>query len=130
MTPSELHVARLAAAGLSNAAIARVRSTSIRTVANQMGRVLSELRVANRRALALRPEVQPLGPLPARGADWVTLSERERSMLAHITQGAQQKVIAIELGLAASTVSKSLHATRRRLGYESICDLTRAFGAV
>jgi hypothetical protein len=78
MPRSELHV-RVAAAGLLNAAIARVRSTSIRTVASQ---------------------------------------------------GARQKAIEIEAGLATSAVSKSLHAARRRLGNESICERTPAFGAV
>jgi DNA-binding CsgD family transcriptional regulator len=131
MTPSELHVARLAAVGLSNSAIARARGTSPRTVANQMARVLRELGVASRRALAVHPTLRPAIPPPAPSTldaqAWESISVVERSILALTSRGELQKCIAIELGIAPSTVSAALHSARRRLGFASISELTRAF---
>jgi len=57
LTPSELAVARLANAELSNAAIARLRATSPRTVAGQMRSILGKLQVGSRLALSTIPEL-------------------------------------------------------------------------
>ena len=128
MTPSELHVARLAAAGLSNADIARQRATSVRTVANQMQRVLRELRLPSRRALPLVPDLQ--APVPeSHAVAWTTLSEREASLLARASRGELQKSIAIEIGVAQSTVSSTLHAARRRLGFATVTQLAIAYAS-
>ena len=54
LTEAEADVARLAVAGLSNAAIAKQRGTSLRTVANQMASILRKLDVQSRRELAAR----------------------------------------------------------------------------
>lgn len=54
LSAGEAAVARLAARGLPNAAIAARRGTSPRTVANQVARVLSKLRLPSRHALAAR----------------------------------------------------------------------------
>ncbi len=51
LTPAELAVALLAAAGATNADIARARRTSLRTVANQMASVFQKLGVRRRRML-------------------------------------------------------------------------------
>ena len=51
LTPSERAVALLAAAGLSNAAIAGRRGRSTRTVANQIAAACAKLGVAGRREL-------------------------------------------------------------------------------
>jgi DNA-binding CsgD family transcriptional regulator len=51
LTAAERDVATLAAAGLSNAAIATRRGTAIRTVANQMASVLRKLRIGSRHDL-------------------------------------------------------------------------------
>jgi DNA-binding NarL/FixJ family response regulator len=51
LTAAERHVASLAAAGLSNAAIAKRRGTALRTVANQMASVLRKLRICSRHEL-------------------------------------------------------------------------------
>ena len=128
MTPSELHVARLAAAGLSNADIARMRGTSSRTVANQMASVLRQLSVASRRALATLKELAPEA-LPMIHADWRVLSARERDVLEMATAGTPQKVIALELGLAPSTICEALRSTRERLGFGTFADLARAYRA-
>jgi DNA-binding NarL/FixJ family response regulator len=58
LTPAEREVARLANAGLRNAAIASLRGTSQRTVASQMAVVLEKLQVGSRLALATIPEVR------------------------------------------------------------------------
>lgn len=52
LAPAEAEVARLAAEGHSNAEIARMRGTRVRTVANQMARVLEKLALSSRRELA------------------------------------------------------------------------------
>lgn len=54
LTSAEREVASLAAAGLSNAAIARERGTAARTVANQMASLLRKLGVGARYLLAAR----------------------------------------------------------------------------
>jgi DNA-binding NarL/FixJ family response regulator len=54
LTDAEEGVARLAAAGASNAGIALARQTSPRTVANQLASIFRKLGVASRVELALR----------------------------------------------------------------------------
>ena len=53
LTPSEREVAKLAREGLSNAAIAELRGTSPRTVANQLARIYRKLGCGSRVGLAL-----------------------------------------------------------------------------
>jgi DNA-binding CsgD family transcriptional regulator len=60
LSPAEREVAVLAAAGLSNLAIARCKGKSVRTVANQMASILSKLRVGSRYELAARLALCPL----------------------------------------------------------------------
>ena len=57
LTPAELEVARCAVAGMSNRAIARWRSSSTRTVANQIASVFQKLGVGSRAQLATVQEV-------------------------------------------------------------------------
>jgi DNA-binding NarL/FixJ family response regulator len=59
---SELHVARLANAGFSNAGIARERQTSTHTVARQMSSLLGKLGVGSRLGLATIPELAAWSP--------------------------------------------------------------------
>ena len=61
LTRAERQIATLAAAGLSNASIARLRQTSTHTVANQMAAILRKLRVASRYELAARLARCPVG---------------------------------------------------------------------
>jgi DNA-binding NarL/FixJ family response regulator len=58
LSPAELHVARLAARGRSNAAIAELRRTSKHTVARQVNSMLKKLGVGSRLALLTIPEVR------------------------------------------------------------------------
>jgi DNA-binding CsgD family transcriptional regulator len=48
LTPSERAVAKLVADGATNATIAKLRKTSARTVANQIGAILKKLGVPSR----------------------------------------------------------------------------------
>jgi DNA-binding NarL/FixJ family response regulator len=52
LTPAERQVALAALAGLSNAAIARLRGSSPRTVANQLAKLFRKLGVSSRAELA------------------------------------------------------------------------------
>jgi DNA-binding CsgD family transcriptional regulator len=54
LSSCEREVATLAASGLTNAAIAKCRGRSDRTVANQMASILRKLRVGSRYELAAR----------------------------------------------------------------------------
>lgn len=51
LSPAEREVARMVIQGLSNAAIATRRGTSVRTVANQVAAILRKLNVDSRRSL-------------------------------------------------------------------------------
>jgi DNA-binding CsgD family transcriptional regulator len=188
LSPCELSVARWAADGRSNPAIASLRQTSIHTVARQMATVLGKLRVGARLDLATIPELGAWAPprlaVPKPGsdpegddawvsaeglpidrtqvglfwreiaaghwsplasvdvgavsyvamvrtgrktADWSTLRERERDVLGCVSRGLAQKVVAMKLGMAASTVSANLHSAQRRLGFASFARLVRAY---
>jgi DNA-binding CsgD family transcriptional regulator len=54
LTPAEAEVAQLAAAGHSNAAIARARRVHVRTIANQLVSIYRKLGIASRNELAAR----------------------------------------------------------------------------
>jgi DNA-binding CsgD family transcriptional regulator len=54
LTPTEASVARLAAAGVSNGYIARLRRCSVNTVANQLSAIYRKLGVCGRRELGAR----------------------------------------------------------------------------
>lgn len=124
-TPIETHVAQLAAAGLSNAAIASTRGTSVHTVANQIAKILRESGLASRRALATLTQLDvPLAPAPV---DWDLLTVRELTVVARVCRGTPQKVIALEVGLAQSTVSAALRSARLRVGLGSTADLLAAY---
>jgi DNA-binding CsgD family transcriptional regulator len=62
--------------------------------------------------------------------DWGRLSERERSVLSWAARGVAQKVVALELEIAKSTVSKTLRSARQRIGFASSAQMLRAWCAV
>jgi len=66
----------------------------------------------------------------AKPIDWCALSPTHRGVLALVADGLPQKVIAMKLGMAPSTVSAALDATRRLLGFDSLNRLVRAYCAV
>lgn len=60
---------------------------------------------------------------------WAALQTRERDVLDLVARRFAQKVIAIKLGLAPSTVSAALRSARSRLGFTSFGRLVRAYCA-
>lgn len=70
LSPAEQEVLRALLAGRSNAAIARARGTSVRTVANQVAAVLRKLGVESRRQLItlFATAAAPATPRPKPGA--------------------------------------------------------------
>ncbi|MGO9833632.1 MAG: helix-turn-helix transcriptional regulator [Polyangiaceae bacterium] len=70
--------------------------------------------------------IAPLTKPPIR---WEVLRYRERQVLALATRGTSQKLIAAELGVAATTVSEILRGVRSRLGFASVAHLLRAYEA-
>jgi DNA-binding NarL/FixJ family response regulator len=65
-----------------------------------------------------------------RSIDWQVLSTTHRNVLALVVECFPQKAIALKLGMAPSTVSAALDSTRRRLGFDSLSQLVRAYCAV
>ncbi|HZU82700.1 MAG TPA: helix-turn-helix transcriptional regulator [Polyangiaceae bacterium] len=54
LTPAQLDVARAIVRGASNAEIARMRGTSVRTVANQVASILARLDATSRAQIAVK----------------------------------------------------------------------------
>jgi DNA-binding NarL/FixJ family response regulator len=65
----------------------------------------------------------------AKPVAWAELDEVHRAALALMAGGFAQKVIAMKLGLAASTVSGALKTAHKRLGFRSLGQLLRAYCA-
>jgi DNA-binding NarL/FixJ family response regulator len=82
--------------------------------------VLAAVDANGRRHLAIVPAAHK----PA--VDWRALGARERYVLALVARGCAQKVIAMKLGMAASTVSAAFQAARICLGFRSPNELVRA----
>jgi DNA-binding CsgD family transcriptional regulator len=68
--------------------------------------------------------IVPAAPKPM--IQWRALSARQRYVLALVARGCAQKVIAMKLGMAPSTVSAAFQSARVRLGFRSPNDLVRA----
>ncbi len=64
----------------------------------------------------------------AKAVDWTRLSARQRDVVELSALGLPQKVVAIRLGLAPSTVSSVLASAKRRFGFASLSQLVRAYG--
>jgi DNA-binding NarL/FixJ family response regulator len=61
--------------------------------------------------------------------DWRVLTTTHRNVLALVEEGFAQKVIAMKLGMAPSTVSAVLASAQKRLGFRSLSQLLRAYCA-
>jgi DNA-binding NarL/FixJ family response regulator len=82
--------------------------------------VLAAMDANGRRHLAIVPAAtKPV-------IHWRALGARQRYVLALLARGYAQKVIAIKLGMAPSTVSAAFQSARLRLGFPSPNDLVRA----
>jgi DNA-binding NarL/FixJ family response regulator len=62
LSPAEIEVARAIVRGATNAEIARVRGTSVRTVANQVASILRRLGARSRADVAAKLSLVDLGP--------------------------------------------------------------------
>jgi DNA-binding NarL/FixJ family response regulator len=135
LSPTEMEVASDAVAGLSNAAIARKRGRSPRTVANQLQSIYRKLGVSSRAemtAYLFSVGRTSTGEPPHAASDHgvslrraSTLSERERTIARLAACGKPNKLIAYELGLAQSTVATHLSAALRKLGLASRVEIIR-----
>jgi DNA-binding CsgD family transcriptional regulator len=103
------------------APVAQAEADTIwRELASGRWQVLAAIDANGRRHLA----IVPAAPKPA--IHWRALGARQRYVLALVARGYAQKVIAMKLGMAASTVSAAFQSARRRLGFPSPSDLVRA----
>lgn len=57
---------------------------------------------------------------------WAALSPTQRQVLVQVARGLAQKVIAMKLGMAPSSVSSAFQSARVRLGFGTSCELVRA----
>jgi DNA-binding CsgD family transcriptional regulator len=83
-------------------------------------RVVAAMDANGQRHLA----IVPAPPQPV--IHWRALGARQRYVLALVARGYAQKVIAMKLGMAPSTVSAAFQSARLRLGFPSPSDLVRA----
>jgi DNA-binding CsgD family transcriptional regulator len=65
----------------------------------------------------------------AKPVEWFALNPVQCEVLDLMAGGFAQKVIAMKLGLAHSTVSSALGSARRRLGFATLGQLLRAYCA-
>jgi DNA-binding NarL/FixJ family response regulator len=66
---------------------------------------------------------------PVKPVDWRVLSTLQRDLLTLKAEGLSQQVIAMKLGMPASTVSGVLAKAHKRLGFPSLGQLLRAYCA-
>jgi DNA-binding NarL/FixJ family response regulator len=112
LTQAESEVAVLAAAGMTNNAIARTRRTSVRTAANQMASILAKLGLESRFALAGR--FSDGAECAATALDfWHGLVDGRLSLVAHFPSGQRHHYIARETPRGAG--APRLDGRERRL---------------
>jgi DNA-binding NarL/FixJ family response regulator len=128
LTTAERAVAVSLVRGLSMRAIADIRGTSPRTIANQARAIYRKLKINSR---------LELGTLILKRADcdaWrerieCALDARERAVLILRARANAVKVIAYELGMSPATVSRTLARAMHKLGLESMSDVVRVCGS-
>lgn len=149
LTPAERAVVEGAIAGQSNAELARSRSTSTRTVANQLSAAYQKLGVRSRGELAKKlsaPGAQPSAAVrelltgcwtltdrvDAGDRRWAIASERstpldpaEIDAVRARAQGASLATIAAALGVSEPTVSRRVKRGMQKLGLGSVAELVR-----
>jgi DNA-binding NarL/FixJ family response regulator len=124
---AEREVARLAAGGLSNERIALARRRSVHTVARQISCILGKLKLSSRHAIAaLDIDDASAAADSGRPPGWGELGQREREVVSRLAHGLPQKAIAIELGVAPSTVCNTIQRIEAKLGFNSHSELVRA----
>jgi len=111
LTEAEQRVVRLAMVGLSNRAIAALRSSAQRTIENQLTSAYKKLGLSGRRELKALGAEAPRAP---RGRS-LALTHRELRILELVDTGQSNKVIASAMGVSLSTISSTLTRVRQKL---------------
>ena len=120
LSPREIEVVRLMAAGASNKLIARALRLSVHTVKRHVARMMLKLHVGSRAAAASLYRAHA-GICPAAACDGSIdeLTARERDVLARVARGATNVEIAAELALSLHTVKRHTANIREKLGVHS-----------
>ena len=130
LTSGERHIALAIVDGLSNPQIARVRDTSVSTVANQVARIYLKLSVADR--TSLRRALQSHRPPNDEWRAFLQrvdppLSSRQEEALALAASGCSHKTIAQNLGVSSSSINTHLRRAARKLGCANARDAVAYF---
>lgn len=131
LTPRQLEVAALAAAGLTNREIAARLFLGVRTVEGYVADAVRALGLSKRSELAtaaLPMRIDAPGPgavPPARGP--VLLPLRQGQVAALIAAGASNADIAVALGITEKTVDKHIAVIKERIGTSTRTGIAAAF---
>jgi len=137
LSPAERHVLTLLLDGHDSRAIARARSTSVHTIANQINSIFRKFRICSRTELAALASAPLHGEIHrnwlARQADAnptgvLQLTPRQQRVLRLRASGQSIKFIAFELEIPLSTVSSELTKAMRALDIRSPLELCALFG--
>jgi DNA-binding NarL/FixJ family response regulator len=136
LSPAERHVLTLLLDGHDSRAIARARSTSVRTIANQINSIFRKFRICSRTELAALASGPFHGEIHrdwlARQADpnpasLLQLTPRQQRILRLRASGHSIKFIGFELGITISTASTELTKAMRDLDIRSPLELCAVF---
>jgi DNA-binding NarL/FixJ family response regulator len=127
LSPREVQVLQMMAAGARNKHIANALGLSLHTVKRHVARTMVKLRVASRgeaacvwrRAMQLAGNDAPPSPFHAPSQAMQELTRRERDVLARVADGASNDRIAAELRLSPNTVKRHTANIREKLGVHS-----------
>ena len=121
LSPREIEVIKLLAAGARNKHIAIALGLSLHTVKRHVARTMVKLKVASRGEAACmwrRTRRAGAGECGAH-REIEELTRRERDVLARVAEGASNDRIAEELRLSPNTVKRHTANIREKLGVHS-----------
>jgi DNA-binding NarL/FixJ family response regulator len=131
LTPRQLEVAALAAAGLTNREIAARLFLGVRTVEGYVADAVRALGLSKRSELAtaaLPMRIDAPGPGAAPAArEPVLLPLRQGQVAALIAAGASNADIAVALGITEKTVDKHIAVIKERIGTSTRTGIAAAF---
>ncbi|GFJ81201.1 hypothetical protein Phou_053810 [Phytohabitans houttuyneae] len=129
LTPRQLEVAALAAAGMTNRQIAAHLFLGVRTVETYVAAALRALGLRRRSELgALRlPDVEQHADEPTQLGSVADLTNRQGQVAALIAAGCTNAQIARTLRLGEKTVEKHIATIKANLGATSRASITAAF---
>ncbi len=124
LTRREVEVARLVAAGTSNADVAAGLHLSAHTVHAHVSRVLAAFAVPTRSAL---PGAMAAESAPQKGPTRTALTGRQREVAALVAQGLPNEGVATALGISLRTVERHVSDILQRWRLGSRTALARAW---